>query len=151
MQGGASFAEVLDGFLHTHVAGEQAAPPQAPAGPAPMNPFLFSTAYQRAPGSLPREYAAAAPPAAPRAARAARCLTPVQQRALDALIGLGAALSSDFTPQELRAAFRVLALRYHPDRHPFASAADVTVLAHTFTAITGHYEVLRGATATPAH
>jgi len=151
MQGGATFAEVLDGFLHTHVAVEPA-PPQAPVRPAPMNPFLFSTAYQRTASSLPREYAGTpAPASAPRGARVARCLTPVQQRALDALIGLGAALSSDFTQQELRAAFRALARRYHPDRHPFASAADVTVLARTFTAVTGHYELLRAAAATPAH
>lgn len=151
MQRGATFAEVLDGFLHTPAAAEPE-PPPAPTRPTPMNPFLFSTAYQRIPGSLPREYAgAAAPASAPRATRAARRLTPVQQRALDGFIGLGATLTSDFTPQELRAAFCALARRYHPDRHPFASAADVTVLARTFTAITGHYELLRTVAATPAH
>jgi DnaJ-class molecular chaperone len=37
------------------------------------------------------------------------------------LEALGAVLPADFTSDELRAAFRSLARRYHPDRHPRCS------------------------------
>ena len=153
MQEGATFAEVLDGFLHPHAPGTPVQQSQAPVRPAPASPFLFSTAYRRAPASLPRDYVTVgdAGPAAPRAARSRRSLTAVQQRSFDALIALGANLTSDFTAQELRAAFRALARRYHPDRHPFADAAEVTILARTFTAITGHVELLRTLAETSTH
>ncbi len=159
MQGGATFAEVLDEFLQPHLAAAHAPQQPAPARPAPANPFLFSAAYQRGTWSLPKEYVGATAPHAASgvtrstvsAARPPRRLTAGQQRSFDALIEFGAALPADFSAQELRAAFRALARRYHPDRHPFADAGEVTVLSRQFTAITGHYELLRSALGTTSH
>ena len=48
---------------------------------------------------------------------------PGLRQALEKFIWLGAAVGLDFSATELRSAFRVLALRYHPDRHP--GIADV--------------------------
>src|SRR5207245_686341 len=67
--------------------------------------------------------------------RRPRRLTPAQQRALDALVTLGAAIASDFSERELRTAFRGLARRYHPDGHPGSSDAEKARLARTFSDI----------------
>ena len=66
-----------------------------------------------------------------------------QQEALDALIGLGARLDAEFTQDELRAAFRMLALRYHPDRHVSSSDAERERLAMLFTRAHDAYERLK--------
>jgi len=84
--------------------------------------------------------AAVRPAVVPPAAR--RRLTLVQQRSLAAFVDAGAAIGPDFSPEELRSAFRRLARRYHPDRHPFASDDDKARLSRQFGGITSDYEVL---------
>jgi len=82
---------------------------------------------------------AAAPPrpAAPR-----RRLTAMQWRSLDTFNRLGASLPVDFSAGDLRSAFRLLARRYHPDRHPGATAPDRQRLAQQFTSLRTSYEAL---------
>jgi len=74
--------------------------------------------------------------------RPVRTLTPVQQRALDGLNALGAALTSGFTAHELRRAYRQLARRVHPDRHPHATAQERERLSRTFADATDNYRRL---------
>jgi len=78
--------------------------------------------------------------------RAARRLKPAEQSALQTLVKLGAALDVSFTARELRTAFRSLAQRYHPDRHPGANEAERTRLGQTFAELTSAYGVLTDAT-----
>jgi hypothetical protein len=104
--------------------------------------------------SAPREErtrsAASAPKvAAPLFARPAvvpgparRKLTSVQQRSLDAFVDAGASIGPDFSADEVRSAYRRLALRLHPDRHPLASDGEKASLARQFAAITTDYDVL---------
>jgi hypothetical protein len=66
-------------------------------------------------------------------------------RALAALNDLGADLGEDLSPNGLRRAFRQLARRYHPDRHPGSSAAEQDRLARLFAEATVHYRVLAAA------
>jgi hypothetical protein len=67
-----------------------------------------------------------------------RRLTPQEQHAFDALNRLGAGLPADFTAAQLRSAFRALARRYHPDKHPLALSGQKARLAEVFTAIVAH-------------
>jgi hypothetical protein len=67
-----------------------------------------------------------------RVERPRRRLTAAQQNAFDRLIALGAPLDAAFTADELRSAFRLLARRYHPDRHPGADAGERSRLAALF-------------------
>lgn len=76
--------------------------------------------------------------------RLARRLKPGEQRALQTLIRLGAALDVSFTTGELRSAFRTLAQRYHPDRHPGADDAERVRLGAMFAELTAAYGVLSG-------
>ena len=82
----------------------------------------------------------ARPMAVPGPAR--RKLTSVQQRSLDAFVDAGASIGSDFSADEVRSAYRQLARRFHPDRHPLASDGERTSLARRFAAMTTDYEVL---------
>jgi hypothetical protein len=50
---------------------------------------------------------------------------------------------SDFTPRELRTAFRRPARQYHPDGHPGSSDAEKARLARTFSDVDDYYELLR--------
>jgi hypothetical protein len=75
--------------------------------------------------------------------RSHRTLSMTQQDALDALIRLGARLEADFTQAELRAAFRMLALRYHPDRHVTCDDAERAHLAALFATAHDAYERLK--------
>jgi len=61
-----------------------------------------------------------------------RTLTVPQQKALEKFVWLGAGLGADFSASELRSAFRALALRYHPDRHPSITDAERARLARVF-------------------
>lgn len=74
--------------------------------------------------------------------RTPRRLEPAEQTALQTLVSLGAALDVSFTARELRTAFRALAQRYHPDRHPSANDAERTRLGATFAELTSVYGVL---------
>jgi hypothetical protein len=75
--------------------------------------------------------------------RPARCLTPSQQAAFDALRSLGAAtLASDFTDAELKRAFRELARTFHPDRHPGTTETERARLARAFASLCDAYRTL---------
>jgi hypothetical protein len=73
-----------------------------------------------------------------------------EKRALMALNALGADLGDDLSVATLRRAFRRLARRYHPDRHPGSSTAELERLARLFAEATGHYRVLAAALVTSA-
>jgi hypothetical protein len=74
-------------------------------------------------------------------------LNACEMRALAALNDLGADLREDLSLPTLRRAFRRLARRYHPDRHPGTSAAEQQRLAHLFAEAMEHYGVLSAALA----
>lgn len=78
-----------------------------------------------------------------------RTLSPRHQRALDVLVRGGASLHADFTPAELRTAFRDLARRYHPDRHPGSDEAASSRFARMFAELNESYRVLLTAAAAP--
>ena len=69
-------------------------------------------------------------------------LTEPQQQALADLIALGARLDAAFTEGELRSAFRSLARRFHPDRHPGGTSADQTHHARQFARVADSYRCL---------
>jgi hypothetical protein len=75
----------------------------------------------------------------------ARALTAREQEALDHLVALGARLGADFTARELRSAFRELARRYHPDRHPAGSTAEIADVTRVFATMSAHYQSLLAA------
>ena len=81
---------------------------------------------------------------------APRRLSPRQRRALDRLVELGAEISADFTPEQLRSAYRRLARRYHPDHHPETTEAQRQQLARLFTQARDSYSELQGAFAVAA-
>jgi hypothetical protein len=72
-------------------------------------------------------------------------LSGLERRALAALNSLGAGLDENLSPSSLRRAFRELARRYHPDRHPGSSPAEQERLARVFVEATEHYRVLAAA------
>jgi hypothetical protein len=96
----------------------------------------------------------------PRAAAFARTHVPAQEKraklsaremqSLTALNALGADLGEDLPMIALRRAFRQLARRYHPDRHPGSSAAELQRLSRLFAEATEHYRVLTAALANHA-
>jgi len=69
-------------------------------------------------------------------------LTTLEARALAALNALGADLDDSVCPERLRKAFRRLAHRYHPDRHPGIGATETARLARQFADATAHYRLL---------
>jgi len=82
-----------------------------------------------------------APPFRPVATATTR-LTALEARAMAALNALGAGLDDTVSPDTLRRAFRQLAHRYHPDRHPGSSGAETARLARLFAEATDHYRLL---------
>jgi hypothetical protein len=75
--------------------------------------------------------------------RPARHLMPAQQAALDGLRALGApALTSDFTEAEIKSAFRALARKFHPDRHPGSSDPERARLSRAFATVCDAYRTL---------
>jgi hypothetical protein len=135
----ATFAELLDAHL-----GCTDVPPPVARGwtgrpvTAPLFAFELPLTAKPAPAA-PRPEPQR--PAAPRLR-----LTTVEQQALDALNALGAGLDDELTPATLRRAFRGLAHRYHPDRHPGRSAAEHARLARLFAEVTAHYRLLSART-----
>lgn len=75
-------------------------------------------------------------------ARERRNLTMPQRQALEKFVWLGAGLGADFSASELRSAFRALALRYHPDRHPGISDAERARLARLFADLSAWHRQL---------
>ena len=84
-----------------------------------------------------------------RLSSASRRLTMTQQRSLDAFNQLGASVGVDFSSSDLRSAFRLLARRYHPDRHPGATEPDRRRLSQQFTIVRRSYETLVAALEAP--
>jgi hypothetical protein len=146
-----TFAEVLDeaigGGAGPAVAGRGA----AAATHQPMNPFVSfalptmagaRAAFARATAALGEGLAASA---TVRTRRRARTLTPPQRCALDLLCEAGANLSPDFTADELRGEYRLLARRMHPDRHPDANAFQRALLSRRFAEVAEGYRCLAAA------
>jgi hypothetical protein len=166
MHRGEAFGDILAEKLRDASA-ERPALPGVRAGFASVsssikldgNPrFHFrATPYSRIPGATQGKAghapfvaaylsSAVAPPSTPASRTPRRILSPRHQRALDALVGFGAALHADFTEAELRSAFRALARRYHPDRHPGSNAAERSRLTPVFAGLADHYRDLLAVT-----
>jgi DnaJ-class molecular chaperone len=60
------------------------------------------------------------------------------------MVSLGASLGADFTPDELRGAYRQLARRYHPDVHLGCTEREKARLGALFTRAHDSYQVLLG-------
>jgi hypothetical protein len=102
--------------------------PGRPARPAPV--FTRTVYGASAPGP-------ANPPRTP-----AR-LSTSERRAADELRRLGAvSLGDEFSRADVKRAYRVLARRFHPDAHPWASDAERAYLADAFGRITAAYHEL---------
>jgi len=109
--------------------------------PAPPHPFLFGGAPALARARAVFAFGAAARwfPERPRPVRA---LTGAQQQSLESLNALGAQLTSGFTGQELRRAYRWLAHRVHPDRQHGCGESERAHRARLFIAATAYYRRL---------
>jgi len=155
MSGGATFAEVLEQEL----AGFQPrGPVSAPAPPPPTyrapHPLLFARPYVAFSATtygpiatqdfMPSmvEAATTRRPVKPSVPPPPRRLSPSQRRALDGLVALGANLDANFTARELRSAYRTLARRYHPDRHPSSSDPERARLARVFAELNDNHRRL---------
>lgn len=160
MPAGVAFAEILDEKLGAFTAFTPRPVPFSTPRYTPPHPLLYAAPHQQyrtAPyGAVPpgRRHVARAPvPAspvvgsAPPPRPAARTLTGREQAAFERLTALGARIGLDFSAVELRRAFRTLARRYHPDRHPDSDAAEQARLAGLFADIHDHYRVLARLTA----
>jgi len=75
---------------------------------------------------------------------ARRVLSARERDAVAEMEALGAPLTTDFTFDELRRAFRTLALEYHPDRHMQGATRDKAQLGQLFTRAREAYRVLTG-------
>ena len=82
------------------------------------------------------------PPAPPR-----RTLSARENAALEQLIDLGATVDADFTGDDLRRAFRELALTFHPDRHPGSDPNETARLSRQFVRLHDAYRALVGVAA----
>jgi hypothetical protein len=104
----------------------------APAGaPASERPPVMPISHVRTAAPTPDQ------------GRPIRILMARERRALRELIALGADLQPDFTVQELRRAFRILARRYHPDCHPDNDQAATAELSRSFAALAENYRCLK--------
>jgi hypothetical protein len=147
-----AFAEVLDEKLRAHVPSPPAAP-DACGYRATVHAFYeFAAAAKPVAGWRPRHpYAACTVPHEPRTTkRANRQLSAGERAALDQLNALGAGVGADFTAEELRTAFRSLALTFHPDRHPGSTGPDVARLSANFIALHDAYRALQTITSVAA-
>jgi len=157
MHGGPTFADVLEATLGAHA---EVPPSRAQWSNRPITPPLFvfgdtghtgqrhvhpvsyDSALFDAPSHGPTSYAATEEPPAWRVQPAPIVLAPHEQEALAALNVLGAGLDEGLSPTDLRRAFRRLAHRYHPDRHPGSSHTEQERLARLFAEMTDHYRLL---------
>lgn len=147
MTAGATFAEVLDRTLANWPLRRETPPRYARHasfvgsldGPAV---WIHATPYARLAAARNVSPPAVTAPS-PRPPRPPRVMTAAQRDAARRFTELGADLPADFTDEELRRAFRALARRWHPDRHPGASPAEHARLARTFAAVMTAYRCLR--------
>jgi hypothetical protein len=155
MVSGITFAEVLDqemaGFLPSGPVSARKPVPPPPYRLLPPNPLLFSrplrqfrattydSMFSYTVGAAPITRAAVTPPTPPRRPRR---LTLRERRAVDELVTLGADLAFDFTDRELRSAYRTLARRYHPDRHPTSNETEKAQLARVFAGLNENHRLL---------
>jgi len=115
----ATFAEILDTHLGCTVVPPAAAPLWS-SRPLTAPLFAFEQAGLKTGSHVPLEQ--------PRPLR----LSPLERQTLD----------EARTPDDLRRAYRTLAHRYHPDRHPTSSPAERERLARLFAEATEHYRLL---------
>jgi hypothetical protein len=154
MLAGSAFADILDEKLRGYAARRAPETTCARYAYLPPHPFLFralranahpaaaSTTAGVATGRRPE--APPPPKAAPHRAQG-RTLTTRQQQAFDVFRAWGAALGPSFTTRDLRSAYRALARRYHPDRHPEADAVGKARAASQFAELREHYRHLTAA------
>ncbi len=156
MPAGARFGDILDEKVASWTASEpQPGISSMPGGQRGWHPAYLLNGTWPAGGSATAQPAArrayAAEASTPRPTplgRPARVLSLAQRRALDCLRSFGAvSLDETFTDDEVKSAFRALALRFHPDRHPGVRDEDRRYLADAFDRMTQAYRQL---TAVPA-
>lgn len=163
MARGKAFVDVLDQALDGFEPSGAAAARRSAVGCAtPSIFFLFETGIRHDSGGLPPEGGSHrhqpqggshhAPSgigshhvASGFTRKAPRTLTDRQRQALDAFTSLGGSLGDDFTNADLKRAFRLLALRYHPDRHPASSDGERARLSARFAQLHDAYEHLQAA------
>ncbi|HEY3381741.1 MAG TPA: J domain-containing protein [Vicinamibacterales bacterium] len=126
--------------------------PSASWRPSPQPVFLFGdflSGFTADAGRLssqpgrPTWFPAYEPPQPPR--RPVRHLSATEQQALDCLRGMGAqSLHADFTDAEVKSAFRALARKFHPDRHPGSGDQERARLARAFASVCDAYRTLAG-------
>lgn len=137
--------DVLDEVLAGCEADDRVPPPRMGTGFATPSIFRFESLHIGRNAGAPAWLAASVPPPPlpPVTARPRRTLSPRQREALNAFVQLGASISDDFTDHELRSTFRLLALRYHPDRHPGSSDRERAHLSLRFSRVHDAYESLK--------
>jgi hypothetical protein len=147
---GAVFADILDEKLGGCAETGRHSDPPTPRF-IPPHPLQFATPLQRFRVSPYRVTAARSggayqrsptPRTPPAPVRPPRTLTARQRQALDAFVMLGARVTAGSTPSELRRAFRLLALTYHPDRHPDASEGERARLTRLLADLNEHHRHL---------
>jgi hypothetical protein len=140
------FAAMLDEAIG-RAAPEPVMPAAAPwrrwPGPEPVSPFLRMPPLTTGAPCWP--LATGAP-----ARRPAHRLTAEQQHAFERFERLGARVPAGFTAEELRRAYRQLALRFHPDRHADHAALEREQRARNFAEAADLYRCLR-AVVEPRH
>jgi hypothetical protein len=113
------------------------------------HPLLFAEPQRRfgahAYGWTRRDTQPSPSPAEAVPRRQVRTLTEPEHAALQELVRSGASLVADFSATELRSAFRALARRYHPDRHPFSTDVEKARLSRVFVKLSEHYRLLQAA------
>jgi hypothetical protein len=149
----AGFSEVLDQLVDRYAAGEPAAPRRWHPGIATQPFFSFDslnpsaslrTPLQPHPRAMAQTAPTAVRPETPRdTPRPRRVLSAAQREAFHRLVSLGASLRIDFTGEELRTQFRMLARVHHPDRHPGSSEREQAQLSASFTALRRAYDLLK--------
>jgi hypothetical protein len=153
-----AFADILDEIVSGFGQSPGVADPRFEPRYVPPHPFLFTEPFrpfrpspyrgahrQERAGRRTSPPSNATPRPARKPARPSRTLTTRQRQALEAFVELGAELTADFTPGELRSAYRRLALKYHPDRHAAGSDDEKARLTRVLADLNEHHRELMAA------